>query len=252
MFNRKSRQTESVGGKSSVFGGFRSSGPGERSRPTASNPLAQSGGAGEASQSASTSAPLVSGGEALFERNNKGGIKVDSAELERVWKFMKRTTGDPKESRRVDDSDKLQWTEFLAVMKAIIPTFSAMEARWILKKKDHITFEDFKTMVGDNQVEQTFDPVSDAFAMLSGSAEDPQGYLDLEMVSKVFEELRVGDAPKDVLKPFIEEIAEKLISESQTRGRRQLDEREIREMRRIDLECFRGLTAIRHNGQDAD
>jgi len=252
-FRRAKVAQHAVGGDESIgytsqktrtnlnFNPFRSGGPQYDSRRGN-----ESRGMADASASASMT---MRNTETHFEKNAKGGIKVE--ELEKVWKFMKRRTWDPQP---VQPSETLTLNEFLFVMKSFTPNFSAMEARWILnlKNRNAITYEEFVAMVGDNQVDQSsFDPVRDAFAIVDVATDyddtrpGPVGHVNLQFVSQIFQELRVGDASKEELQPFIDDIASKLIEQSQQKKDRRAVE-EDKMARRIDLKCFRDLTDFRH------
>eukprot|EP00937_MAST-01D_sp_MAST-1D-sp2_P000197 g197.t1 len=125
----------------------------------------------------------------FYERNDKGGIKVSDDEMQAAFDFF-----DP------EGTGKITLASLKSRLGAFYTNMPMKEYKFLMNNESEMTLDDLKALLKDNEI-TNFDPLAEAF-----KAYDPTntGYVDPEVLRRVFENLGFGEITDDDMKILIE------------------------------------------------
>eukprot|EP00397_Hematodinium_sp_SG-2012_P047012 GEMP01053307.1.p1 GENE.GEMP01053307.1~~GEMP01053307.1.p1 ORF type:complete len:172 (+),score=36.35 GEMP01053307.1:69-584(+) len=120
---------------------------------------------------------------------DKVGLQISEEELRVAWEFF-----DPK------GLGKLTAGDVKRRLSIFYKNISNKGVKFLLNNQSEITFNDFYTLLSDNQL-HNFDPVKEAFKVF-----DPNGTesVDMNVIKECFQELGYGDVSEEDLKIVLE------------------------------------------------
>lgn len=172
--------------------------------------------------SSSTKSRQSRGGKVDLPRNSKGGIRVEKQDLEAAWRFLTRDV----QEGQVTESTVVQALDLRAILNTVFPGLTLKEVTYVLGHKESMTFEQLYEAVRDNYLDESIDPVKDAFDQLA----DNKDYIELSKIQHVFDGIGNTGLSDQVFEAVFHSLCkEEGVDES------------LKREKKIDLAFFRAL-----------
>lgn len=117
-------------------------------------------------------------------RNAKGGILFERKALEPAWRIL--TQDVDHKAGLFDSSVQVSANKVKIVLSTFYPSITLKEVEWMLGGQESVNFDQLHSLIKDNVLDESIDPIKEAFVNL---CEDDENTIHMDKVLELFEEM---------------------------------------------------------------